>query len=36
METAKYDLSSFYTGEKTLYIVVIASSGDLKRLESFY
>jgi len=29
-------LSGAYTGEKTLYIVAIASSGDLKRWENFY
>ncbi len=29
-------LSGVYTGEKTLYVVTIASSGDLKRWENFY
>jgi hypothetical protein len=29
-------LSGAYTGEKTLNIVAIASSGDLKRWENFY
>ncbi len=29
-------LSSVYTGEKTLYIVAVASDGDLKRWEDFY
>jgi hypothetical protein len=29
-------LSGVYTGKKTLYIVAITSSGDLKRWENFY
>ncbi len=29
-------LSGIYTGEKTLYVVAIAGSGDLKRWENFY
>ncbi len=31
-----FKLSGIYTGEKTLYVVAIASSGDLKRGENFY
>ncbi len=29
-------LSGVYTGDKTLHVVAIASSGDLKRWENFY
>ncbi len=29
-------LSGVYTDEKTLYVVAIASSGNLKRWENFY
>jgi hypothetical protein len=31
-----YSLSGIYTGDKTLHVVAIASSGDLKRWENFY
>jgi hypothetical protein len=30
------DLSGVYTDEKTLYVVSVASDGDLKRWEDFY
>jgi hypothetical protein len=31
-----YPLSSIYTGKKILYVVIVASDGDLKRWEDFY
>jgi hypothetical protein len=36
LQVRELSLSGVYTGDKTLHVVAIASSGDLKRWENFH